>query len=211
LNKPIKAITLPINFPSVSLPFLLSIANRAGSPAGHQWQGRRPMITPSISSPFSPCSYLSMRSSACTPLCTRSTPLHALEHQFPSIAASGSRRRRCEFVAAGEGQSPPPFFLSSWVHQGLIKLRLLQVLVPGARGSRASTTSECRPTRRRCQAPPPSHPLRSRARLLLFHKVSIYPRPVSLLLAHFGALASLPERPLHPLQALAAGEARSAP
>jgi hypothetical protein len=45
LNKPIKAITLLIKFPSDSLPFPLSFANRAGSPAGHQWQGRRPMIS----------------------------------------------------------------------------------------------------------------------------------------------------------------------
>jgi hypothetical protein len=45
LNKPIKPITLLIKFPSVSLPFPLSIANRAGSPAGHQWQGRRPMVS----------------------------------------------------------------------------------------------------------------------------------------------------------------------
>jgi hypothetical protein len=44
LNKPIKAITLPIKFPSISLPFPLSIANRVGLPTDHQWQGRRPMI-----------------------------------------------------------------------------------------------------------------------------------------------------------------------
>jgi hypothetical protein len=145
------------------------------------------------------------------------SPLH-LQHttpctraQFHWSAASGSRRRHREFVAAGEGQSPPPFLLSSWVHQGLIKLGLLQVLVPGARGSRASTTPERRPTRRRCQAPPPSHPLRFRARLLLFRTVSINPRPVSLLLEHFCALTSLPERPLRPLPAPAAGEARSPP
>jgi hypothetical protein len=36
---------------------------------------------PRLPSPSSPCSYLSSRSSSCTPLCTRSTPTHALEHQ----------------------------------------------------------------------------------------------------------------------------------
>jgi hypothetical protein len=41
--------------------------------------------------------------------------------------------------------------------------------------------------------------------------VSINPRPVSLLLAHFGALTSSPERPLRPLPAPAAGEAQSPP
>jgi hypothetical protein len=120
-----------------------------------------------LSSPPSLCCYLSTRSSSCTPLCTRSTPLLSLEHQFPSIAASGSRRRRREFVAAGEGQSPPPFFLSPWVHQGLIKLGLLQVLVPGAVEAAPPITPERRPTCRRCQAPPSSHLLHLRARLPL--------------------------------------------
>jgi hypothetical protein len=42
-----------------------------------------------LPSPSSPCSYLSSRSSSCPPLCTRSTPTHALEHQFHR------RRRLC--------------------------------------------------------------------------------------------------------------------
>jgi hypothetical protein len=141
-------------------------------------------------------------------------PQHTTPHtraQFHRSAASGSRRRRREFVAAGEGQSPPPFFLSSWVHQGLIKLRLLQVLIPRAVGAASPITPECRPPRRCCQAPPPSHPLRFRARLLLFRTVSINPRPVSLLLAHLGASTSSPEQPRRPLLAPAAGEARSLP
>jgi hypothetical protein len=41
--------------------------------------------------------------------------------------------------------------------------------------------------------------------------VSNNPRPVSLLLAHFGALASSPERPLRPLPAPAAVDARAIP
>jgi hypothetical protein len=90
-----------------------------------------------------------------------------LEHQFTSAATSGSRRRRRAIDAAGEGQPPPPLFSSLWVHQRLIKPGLLQVLVPRARGSRASTTPEPRPTRRRCQAPPPSHLLHLRAHPLL--------------------------------------------
>jgi hypothetical protein len=108
--------------------------------------------------------YLSSCSNSCASLCLLSAPTHSLEYQFPSIAASGSRRRRRDFVTTGEGQPPPPFFLSPWVHQGLIKLELLQVIVPEARGSRTSTTPERRPTRRRCQAPPPSHLLHLRAR-----------------------------------------------
>jgi hypothetical protein len=42
----------------------------------------------------SPCCYLSSSSSSCTPLCTRSTPAHAPEHQFHR------HRRLC--------LSPPP-------------------------------------------------------------------------------------------------------
>jgi hypothetical protein len=172
---------------------------------------RRRLEPARLPSPSSLWPYLSSCSNSYASLCLVSTPTHSLEHQFPSIAASGSRRRRREFVAAGEGKPPPPFFLSPWVHQGLVKLGLLHVLVPRARGSRASTTPERRPTHRRCQAPPPSHPLRFRARLLLFRTVSINPRPVSLLLAHFGALTSSPEWPLRPLPAPAAGEAQSPP
>jgi hypothetical protein len=120
-----------------------------------------------LPSPSSLWPYLSSCSNSCASLCPLSAPTHSLKHQIPSIAASGSRRRRREFVAAGEGQPPPPFSLSPWVHQGLIKLGLLQVLIPRARGSRASTTPESRPTRHRCQAPPSSHLLHLRARPLL--------------------------------------------
>jgi hypothetical protein len=136
--------------------------------------GKRRRSEPArLPSPSSLWPYLSSCSNSCASLCLLSTPTHSLEHQFPSIAASGSRRRRREFVA---------------------------VLVPRARGRRASTTPERRPTRRRCQAPPSSHPLRFRARLLLFRTVSINPCPVSLLLGHFGALTSSPERPLRPFR-----------
>jgi hypothetical protein len=65
--------------------------------------------------------YLSPYSNAFASLCLPSTPTHLLEPQFTSAAASGSRRRRA-IVAAGEGLPPPPFSLSLWVHQGLIKL-----------------------------------------------------------------------------------------
>jgi hypothetical protein len=41
--------------------------------------------------------------------------------------------------------------------------------------------------------------------------VSNNPRPVSLLLAHFNALASSPERPLRPLPVLAVDEVQSFP
>jgi hypothetical protein len=85
--------------------------------------------------------------------------------QFPSATASGPRRRRASAIV-GEGPPPPPPFTSLWVHQGLIKLIWLQVRVLGARGRRASSTPERRPSCRRCQAPPPLDPLRLRARLL---------------------------------------------
>jgi hypothetical protein len=84
---------------------------------------RRRSESARLPSPSSLWPYLSSCSNSCASLCLLNTPTHSLEHQFPSIAASGSRRRR-EFVAAGEGQSSPPFFLSPWVHQGLIKLGL---------------------------------------------------------------------------------------
>jgi hypothetical protein len=48
-----------------------------------------------LPSPSSPCSYLSSSSSSCPSLCTRITPLHALEHPFPP-----KHRRLCI--------SPPP-------------------------------------------------------------------------------------------------------
>jgi hypothetical protein len=108
--------------------------------------------------------YLNSCSIACTSLCLPNTPTHLLEPQFPA-AASGSRRSRA-IIAAGEGPPPPPFFLSLWVHQGLIKLNWLQVLVPRARGRRASTTPERRPTRRHCQALPLLNLLHPRARPL---------------------------------------------
>jgi hypothetical protein len=88
--------------------------------------------------------------------------MHSTEPQFPSAAASGPRRRHAS-AAVGEGSPPPPPFSSLWVHQGLIKLNWLQVRVLGARGRRASSTPERRPSCRRCQAPPPLDPLRLRA------------------------------------------------
>jgi hypothetical protein len=88
-----------------------------------------PPAAPSLSaSPSSLRPYLSSRSSSCASLCTRSTPTHTIEPQFPNAAASGPRRRRAS-VAVGEGPPPPPPFTSLWVHQRLIKHVLLQVHV----------------------------------------------------------------------------------
>jgi hypothetical protein len=124
--------------------------------------GKRRRSEPArLPSPSSLC-YLSPCSNAYSSLCLPSAPTRLLEPQFTSAAASGSRRRRA-IVAASEGQPPPPLFSSLWVHQRLIKLDWLQVLDPRARGSRASTTPERRPTRRRCQASPPLHLLHLRA------------------------------------------------
>jgi hypothetical protein len=95
LGKPIKAITLPIKSPSVTCRFPSLIAQLCRI-------GRRPSMASAaaagflcLPSPSSPCSYLSSSSSSCSPLCTRNTPLHALEHPFPP-----KHRRLCI--------SPPP-------------------------------------------------------------------------------------------------------
>jgi hypothetical protein len=128
-----------------------------------------------------------------------------------SIAATSVPRRRRVFAAAGEGQTPPPFFISPWVRQGLTELVLSQVFVPGTFRSRAPTTPECRPTRRRCQAPPPLHPLHLRSRLPLLCTVSNISRSISLLLVHFGTLTSSLERSRRPLPVPAADEARATP
>jgi hypothetical protein len=110
-------------------------------------------------------SYLSTHTSSCASLCTRSTPTHAIEPNFPSTATSVPRRRRAN-VAVGEGPPPPPPFSSLWVHQGLIKLNWLQVPVLGARGCRALSTPERRPSCCRCQASPLLNLFRLRARPL---------------------------------------------
>jgi hypothetical protein len=48
---------------------------------------------------------------------------HALEHQFPRAAASGSRRRH-RSVAAGEGLDPSPVLFDFWDRQELNELVL---------------------------------------------------------------------------------------
>jgi hypothetical protein len=128
--------------------------------------GKRRRSEPArLPSPSSLRFYLNPCSITCASLCLPSTPTRLLEPQFPSAAASGSRRRHA-FVASGEGPPPPPPFSSLWVHQGLIKLNWLQVPVLGARGCHASSTPERRPSCRRCQAPPLLNPLHLRARPL---------------------------------------------
>jgi hypothetical protein len=131
--------------------------------------------------------------------------VHTLEHPDSPLSPP------LFFAAAGEGQTPPPLFLSPLVRRGLTELVLPQVFVPGAFRSRAPTTPERRPTRRRCQAPPPSHPLRIRARLPLLRTVSNIPRSISRLLVHFGVLTSSPERPRRPLPVPAVHGARAPP
>jgi hypothetical protein len=99
-----------------------------------------------------PAPYLSSRTSPCASLCLCNTLTHALEHQFPRTAASDSLRRR-RSVAAGEGLDPPPVLFHFWDCQELNEHALLQVLVPDARGSRAPSSPERRPSRRRRRAP----------------------------------------------------------
>jgi hypothetical protein len=154
--------------------------------------------------PLSPSGYLRLCLSSCLPF-AHLLQAHALEHPHSPLPPP------LFFAAAGEGQTPPPFFLASLVRQRLIELVLPQVFVLGACRSRAPTTPEHRPTCRRCQAPLPSHPLRLRARLALLRTVRNNPRSISLLLVHFGALTSSPERPRRPLPVPAADEAQSTP
>jgi hypothetical protein len=96
--------------------------------------------------------FLSSRTSPCASLCLYNTLAHALEHQFPRAAASGSRRRR-RSIAAGEGLDPLPVSFGFWDRQELDKLVLSQVFVPDARGSCAPSSPERRPSRHRRRAP----------------------------------------------------------
>jgi hypothetical protein len=64
---------------------------------GKRRRGILPPPLASLSLPLS--SYISSSSSSCSPLCTRSTPLHALEHQFyPALPP--------RFLAAAVNSSP---------------------------------------------------------------------------------------------------------
>jgi hypothetical protein len=81
LSRPIKATILPQSNPHRFLPFPPSIAQL-------RQIARRPSMAktpadypPSASPPFSPCCYLSSSSGSRHSLCTRSAPVHALEHQ----------------------------------------------------------------------------------------------------------------------------------
>jgi hypothetical protein len=132
---------IPGRFP---FPPCLLYARTARRPS---MASRRPPH-PLPASPTSLRLYLSPCTSSYASLCTRSTPTHPTEPQFSSATASGPRRRRAS-VAVGEGPPPPPPFSSLGVHQGLIKLNWLQVHVLGARGRRASSTPERRPSRLR--------------------------------------------------------------
>jgi hypothetical protein len=105
---------------------------------------RRPS-RPLPASPSFLCSYLNSRMNPCASLCLCNTLAHALEHQFPRAAASGSRRRR-RSVATGEGLDPLPVSFDFWDRQELDKLVLSQVFAPDARGSLTGAPPE----------PPPS-------------------------------------------------------
>jgi hypothetical protein len=126
------------------------------------------------------------------PLCLCNTPTRTREPQFPCAAASGFRRRR-RSVAAGEGLDLPPVFFDFWDRQELDKLVLSQVFAPDARGRRAPSSPERRPSRRRRRAPLLPPPLRPLARRHPLCAVSIIPRPFSLLFTHSIASPSSPE------------------
>jgi hypothetical protein len=128
-------------------------------------------------------SYLSSRTNPCASLCLCNTLTHTHEHQFPRAAASGSRRRR-RFVAAGERLDPLPVFFGFWDRQELDKLMLSQVFIPEARGSRAPSSPERRPSHRRRRAPLLPPLLRPLARRHFLCAVSIIPRPIPPCFAH---------------------------
>jgi hypothetical protein len=152
---------------------------------------RRPS-RPLPASPSFLCSYLSPCTNPCASLCLCNALTHTHEHQFPCATASGLRRRR-RFVAAGERLDPPSVFFDLWDRLELDKLVLPQVFVPDARGSRAPSSPERRPSRRRHQAPPlpsPLHPLARRHPLCVVSKIL---RPIPLLFTHRIASPSSPE------------------
>jgi hypothetical protein len=204
VSMPIKAINPHPKPPAVSPCHLYARTARRPSMAS-----RRPP-RPLPTSPSILGSYFSSRTHFCAPLSPlQRTHAHA-EHQFRRAAASGFRRRR-RFVAAGEGLDLPPVSFDLWVRKELDKLVLPQVFVPDARGSRAPSSPERRPSRRRRQAsllPPPLHPLACRHPLCV---VSRIPRPILLLFALSSVPAGSPEQPRRPLTVPAAGEAQSRP
>jgi hypothetical protein len=121
--------------------------------------GKPPAALSSSRFAYLPAPYLSSRTSPCASLCLCNTSTHTREPNSTDAAAPGFRRRR-QFVATGEGLVPPLVLFDFWDRQELNEHVLSQVLVPDARGSRAPTTPECRPIRRRCQASPPAPSLR---------------------------------------------------
>jgi hypothetical protein len=166
----------------------------------------RPLNSP----PLSLCTYLSSVQASTPPLRTCNTPAHAPGAPLARSAAASIPRRRRVIAAAGEGQTPPPFFLSLLVRQGLTELVPPQLVDPEpSRSQIEDRQSATRPAT--VAKPPPSHPLRLRARLPLLRTVSNNPRSISLLLVHFGALTSSPERPPRPLPAPAVIGARAFP
>jgi hypothetical protein len=136
---------------------------------------------PSRPLPASP-SFLWPFLSSCTnpyaPLCLCNTPTRTREPQFPCAAASGFRRCR-RSVAAGEGLDPPPVLFDFWDRQELDKLVLSQVFAPDARGSRAPSSPERRPSRHRRRAPLLPPLLRPLARRHPLCAVSVIPRSIS--------------------------------
>jgi hypothetical protein len=122
------------------------------------------------------------------------------------------------FLAAAVSSSPPvkdklrrSSFLLLWFARGSPSLCYRRISSPAPVGAAPRPHRSAAPIRRRCQASPPAHPLRFRARLLLLRTVSNNPRSNSLLLVHLGPLTSSLERPRRPILVPAADEARSPP
>jgi hypothetical protein len=96
-------------------------------------------------------------------------------------------------AAAGEGPPLSLLFPYPWVRQELDKLVLSQVFVPDARGSRAPSSPERRPSRRRYRAPPLPPPLHPLARRHPLCAVSVIPRSISLCFARSTVSSGSPE------------------
>jgi hypothetical protein len=154
-----------------------------------------------FSSPSSPCSYLSLRSRSCTPLCTRSTPTHALEHQ------SHRRRRLCI--------TPPPDAVGGVLCGPILSFPERDHILTRrwlSRGSRHQdrTASGARVPGRRSAARAAAVDELLHCCLLFARGEQSFPTCFSFL-ARFSRPTDSPARPTRPLPAPAAVDVRATP
>jgi hypothetical protein len=170
-SRPIKAAFTRVFKPAVSLSFALPGMPRPSMASA----GRRKILPPPLASLSLGC-YLSLSPSSCFPLCSHiaSTRAQAPLSPLPPPLF---------LAAAGEGQTPPPFFLSfsfgsPGAHRACpaIGWRLRAYPVP-IRGS-----PERHPIRRRRRSSSSARFLRLQARTALLHVVISLPRSFLFLL-----------------------------